>query len=413
MLAFFIANKFRKGRRKSGILSLISIISTLSVAIGIAALIIGLSAMNGFEKELNQRVLSLIPHGKIYTLSNKGILNWGDIQKDILSQPHVTSATPIIEFAGLLENGNYLKTVQVQGLDLEQEQKISVLANYILDQSWNDFTANKQQIIIGVGLANDLKVKKGDWVTLLIPISSDSTNQFKQPKRVRLNIAGIMDFSGDIGNGLVILPIQDAQKYNNLGDAVTSIKINFDDVYNANYLISQLALNLELPLSFSSWEENYGYMYHDIQMIRQIMYLAMVVVISVACFSIVSALVIAVKDKQRDIAILKTLGATNRLITMVFVFYGIISGFFGSLLGVILGVFISSQLSNISHLFEVIMGKKILNSHIYFIDFLPSEIHIKDILIVFLTTMLLSLIASYYPSKRACKVDPVKILNNF
>ncbi|MBI0031956.1 lipoprotein-releasing ABC transporter permease subunit LolE [Gilliamella sp. B14384G15] len=410
-LSLNTAIKFRKGRRKSGMVSLISIISTFSIAIGIAALIIGLSAMNGFERELHNRVLSVVPHGQFYP--EYGYLdNWRDVRDELKRNSHIVSATPFVNFTGLIENASKLGAVEVEAIDPNQEKSISTLPNYVLNNQWQNFKADSQQIIIGSGLAKTLAVKEKDWVTLLIPVSSDS-NQLKPPKRVRLQVVGILDLSGSLSNNVALLPLADAQKLLNMGGSVTGIMVNVDNVYQARYIISQAALALDENLSFNSWEQTYGFMYRDIQMIRQIMYLAMIVVIGVACFNIVSTLVIAVKDKQRDIAILKTLGATNRLIKHIFIWYGVISGLIGSLIGVILGVILSWQLSNIMELVESLMGHKILNSNIYFVDFLPSEIHLFDVVIVFITAMLLSLVASYYPAQRACKIDPAPVLSSY
>jgi lipoprotein-releasing system permease protein len=411
-LSLITAIKFRKGRRKSGMVSLISIISTLSIAIGIAALIIGLSAMNGFERELHNRVLSVVPHGQLYPDSGN-LENWRHVQQELTKNKNIVSAVPFVSFTGLIENGSKLGAVEVQGLDPEQEQQISALPNYVLNHKWQEFKADNQQVIIGSGLAKSLAVKEGAWVSLLIPVSASGSTQLKPPKRVRLQVIGILDLSGSLSNNVALLPLVDAQKLLNIGDSVTGIMINVNDVYRATQIIGQAALSLDDTLSFNSWENSFGFMYRDIQMIRQIMYLAMIVVIGVACFNIVSTLVIAVKDKQRDIAILKTLGATNRLIKHIFIWYGVISGLIGSLIGVILGVILSWQLSNIMGGLESLMGHKILNSNIYFIDFLPSEIHFFDVAIVFITAMLLSLIASYYPAKRACKIEPARILNSF
>lgn len=410
-LSLITAIKFRKGRRKSGMVSLISIISTLSIAIGIAALIIGLSAMNGFERELNNRVLSVVPHGQFY--SPYGNLdNWRQIQEELKGDDNIVSTAPLVSFTGLIENGSKLGAVEIQGVDPKQENSISALPNYVLNDKWQSFESDNQQIIVGAGLAQRLSIKEGSWVSLLIPVSS-SSNQLKPPKRVRLQVAGILELSGSLSNNIALIPLTDAQKLLDIGDSVTALMVNVNQVYQANKIIAQATLHIEESLSFTSWEYSFGFMYRDIQMIRQIMYLAMIVVIGVACFNIVSTLVIAVKDKQRDIAILKTLGATNQLIKHIFIWYGVISGLIGSLMGVILGVVLSWQLSNIMGVIESIIGYKLLNGHIYFIDFLPSEIHLLDVVIVFITAMLLSLIASYYPAKRACKIDPARILNSF
>lgn len=410
-LSLITAIKFGKGRRKNGVVSLISIISTLSIAIGIAVLIIGLSAMNGFERELHNRVLSIVPHGQFYP-EYGNLNNWRHVQQELKQNSNIVSAVPFVSFTGLIENGSKLSAVEVQGIDLEQEKKVSALPHYVLNNKWQEFKVDNQQIIIGAGLAKTLAVKENDWVSLLIPVSS-SPNQLKPPKRVRLQIEGILELSGSLSNNIALLPLKDAQKLLNIGDSVTGVMVNVNDVYQASHIISQAALSLDESLSFNSWEKIYGFMYRDIQMIREIMYLAMIVVIGVACFNIVSTLVIAVKDKQQDIAILKTLGATNCLIKHIFIWYGVISGLIGSLIGVILGVILSWQLSNIMRTVESLLGHKILNSNIYFVDFLPSEIHLFDVMIVFITAMLLSLIASYYPAKRACKIEPARVLNSF
>lgn len=410
-LSLITAIKFRKGRRKSGMVSLISIISTFSIAIGIAALIIGLSAMNGFERELHNRVLSVVPHGQFYP--EDGYLdNWREVQNELKHNRHIVSAMPFVNFTGLIENASKLGAVEIEGVDPDQEKSVSTLPKYVLNNQWQKFKADSQQIIIGAGLAKNLAVKERDWVTLLIPVSS-GPNQLKPPKRVRLQVIGILELSGSLSNNIALLPLADAQKLLNMGDSVTGVMVNVDNVYQSKYIMSQVALALDENLSFNSWEQTYGFMYRDIQMIREIMYLAMIVVIGVACFNIVSTLVIAVKDKQRDIAILKTLGATNRLIKHTFIWYGIISGLIGSLIGVMLGLILSWQLSSIMAIVESLIGHKILNSNIYFVDFLPSEIHLFDVVIVFITAMLLSLVASYYPAQRACKIDPARVLSSY
>lgn len=413
-LAFNIAQRFRKARKGTGLISLVSTISTFSIALGVAALIIGLSAMNGFEKELQRRVLSVIPHGEIYQ-RNQPLQNWQNIQNQLNKQDVVKETAPYVSFTGIIEVGSKLEAALVKGINVDDYSQSARLKDFTEKGSWDKFKAEEQQLIIGKGLAHALSVDVGDWVTLLIPQLSQGNDesvitQIQAPKRVRVQIAAILNLSGELGSKMALMPLADAQKQLALGDAVTGIMVNVSDIYQANSLLYRAASSLNTLVYIKSWEYEYGYMYRDIQLIRSIMYLAMIVVIGIACFSIVSTLIVAVKDKSNDIAILKTQGASNTLIRRIFVYYGFIAGITGSLVGVILGVLVSLNLSSIMRLIEYISGRHILSGDVYFIDFIPSQLRISDVLIVLATALILSLIASVYPSRRASKIDPVKIL---
>lgn len=405
----FIGIRFKRGRRRGSLISLISIISTLSIALGMIVLIVGLSAMNGFERELRNRILSVIPHAEFYSQTGT-VSNWQNISNQLMNAKHIISVAPYISFTGLLENGNKLSAVLVKGINIKKEPTISSLPNFVSKEGWKKFAHNQDAIILGKGLAKHLNVQQGDWLTLLVP--DINNHQLKSLKRIRVEVAGILSLSGNLGHKFVLISLQSAQRYMHIGDSVTGLMANVDDVFNAHQLAMAAASQITKTLSFSSWEYEYGYMYRDIQMVRSIMYLAMALVIGISCFSIVSTLVIAVKDKQGDIAILKTLGAPNQLIRNVFLYYGFISGITGSVIGCTIGAVIALNLSYIVEFIQSIIGQKFLDGQIYFVDFIPSELHFSDIFAVFITTMVLSLIASYYPARRACKIDPARVLNN-
>ncbi len=232
-----------------------------------------------------------------------------------------------------------------------------------------------------------------------------------QPKRVRLHIAGILQLSGQLDHSFAMIPLADAQQYLDMGSSVSGIALKMTDVFNANKLVRDAGEVTNSYVYIKSWIGTYGYMYRDIQMIRAIMYLAMVLVIGVACFNIVSTLVMAVKDKSGDIAVLRTLGAKDGLIRAIFVWYGLLAGLFGSLCGVIIGVVVSLQLTPIIEWIEDLIGHQFLSSDIYFIDFLPSELHWLDVFYVLVTALLLSLLASWYPARRASNIDPARVLS--
>ncbi|KAB0884854.1 lipoprotein-releasing ABC transporter permease subunit LolE [Cronobacter muytjensii] len=408
-LSLLIGLRFSRGRRRSGMVSLISVISTVGIALGVAVLIVGLSAMNGFERELNNRILAVVPHGEIEPVEQPW-RGWQEVVTRVENVNGIVAAAPYVNFTGLVESGANLRAIQVKGVDPAQEQRLSALPRYVQNNAWQDFQAGKQQIIIGKGVADALKVKQGDWLSIMIP-NSDADHKLLQPKRVRLQVAGILQLSGQLDHSFAMVPLADAQGYLNLGDSVTGVAIKVNDVFNANQLVRDAGQVTDAYVYIKSWINTYGYMYRDIQMIRAIMYLAMVLVIGVACFNIVSTLVMAVKDKSSDIAVLRTLGAKDGLIRAIFVWYGLLAGLLGSVSGVVVGVLASWQLTAIIHAIEKLIGHHFLSGDIYFIDFLPSELHVLDVVYVLVTALVLSLLASWYPARRASRIDPARVLS--
>ncbi|ROP49354.1 lipoprotein-releasing system permease protein [Enterobacter sp. BIGb0383] len=408
-LSLLIGLRFSRGRRRSGMVSLISVISTVGIALGVAVLIVGLSAMNGFERELNNRILAVVPHGEIEPV-NQPWNNWNSALAKVEKVPGVLAAAPYIQFTGLMESGANLRAIQIKGVDPQQESRLSTLPQFVQNGAWSQFKGGEQQIIIGKGVADALKVKQGDWVSIMIP-NANADNKLLQPKRVRLQVAGILQLSGQLDHSFAMIPIDDARQYLEMGDSVTGIAIKVQDVFNANVLVRDAGEVTNSYVYIKSWIGTYGYMYRDIQMIRAIMYLAMVLVIGVACFNIVSTLVMAVKEKSSDIAVLRTLGAKDGLIRAIFVWYGLLAGLLGSLCGVVVGVVAALQLTPIIKGIERLIGHRFLSGDIYFIDFLPSELHWMDVVYVLATALALSLLASWYPARRASNIDPARVLS--
>ncbi|WP_447879183.1 lipoprotein-releasing ABC transporter permease subunit LolE [Serratia fonticola] len=408
-LSLLMALRFSRGRRRGGMVSLISVISTIGIALGVAVLIVGLSAMNGFERELQNRILAVVPHGEIETVKQP-FTGWPEILQRVEKVQGILAAAPYINFTGLMENGAQLRAVQVKGVDPAQEKQLSALPSYVQGNAWANFKSGEQQVILGKGVADALGVKQGSYVTVMIP-NSDPEMKLLQPKRIRLHVTGILQLSGQLDHSLAMVPLADAQQYLDMGDSVTGIAIKVNDVFAANKLVRDAGEVADATVYIKSWIGTYGFMYRDIQMIRAIMYLAMVLVIGVACFNIVSTLVMAVKDKSGDIAVLRTLGAKDGFIRAIFVWYGLLAGLVGSLSGVVVGVIASLQLTNIMKGIEKLMGHSFLSGDIYFIDFLPSELHWLDVAIVLGTAIVLSLLASWYPARRASRIDPARVLS--
>lgn len=258
-------------------------------------------------------------------------------------------------------------------------------------------------------MADALKVKQGDWVSIMIP-NSNPEHKLMQPKRVRLHVAGILQLSGQLDHSFAMIPLADAQQYLDMGSSVSGIALKMTDVFNANKLVRDAGEVTNSYVYIKSWIGTYGYMYRDIQMIRAIMYLAMVLVIGVACFNIVSTLVMAVKDKSGDIAVLRTLGErwfNSRHLCLVWIAGWVVRQ----------PVWCDYRRSCFTATYPIIewieklIGHQFLSSDIYFIDFLPSELHWLDVFYVLVTALLLSLLASWYPARRASNIDPARVLS--
>ena len=410
---FFISWRYQRGKQKNRLVSLISLFSSVGIALGVAVLIIGLSAMNGFERELNQRVLSVVPHAELYSYNgneNVPIQAGERLEKLVSENPNVSAVSPFVSFTGLIENGSQLKIAQVRGVDPKKQDQVSQLSHYIPAEQWQAFH-QEGGLILGAGIAKDLSVEAGDEVTLLLPQPTED-GKLAQPLRFSLPVTGILKLEGQLDHSYALLPLTKAQELLEYSpQEISGVELSL----KAPFAVNQLALpelnTFEQPLYLNTWIDKFGYMYNDIQLIRAVMYIAMVLVIGVACFNIISTLIMAVKDKQGDIAIMRTLGANNRFIKQIFLWYGLISGMKGAVIGLILGVLLALNLTAIIKSLEQFFGVKLLSDGIYFIDFLPSELHWQDIVYVLLATLVLSLCASLYPASRAAKLSPAQILS--
>lgn len=410
---FFISFRYQKDQQKNRLVSLISRFSTVGIALGVMVLIIGLSAMNGFERELHQRVLSVVPHAEIYASGkdNARPLQQGEmLQKRVQNNPLVRAVSPYISFTALVENGAQLKIAQIRGIDPKRQQQVSRLHQFIPESDWQLF---QQQggIILGAAIAKQLEVEQGDDVTLLLPQQSDD-GKLRQPLRHSVEVAGVLRLDGQLDHSYALISLPEAQEmleYKN--NEIHGIELALHSPFAVSELTFSELADYPEALSMESWIGKFGYMYNDIQLIRTIMYIAMVLVIGVACFNIISTLIMAVKDKQGDIAILRTLGADSRFIRRIFLWYGLQAGMKGALFGVLFGTILALNLTPIMRAIEQFFGIKLLSDGVYFVDFLPSELHYADLFWVLLATFVLSLIASLYPAMRAAKLSPAKVLS--
>lgn len=410
---FFISWRYQRGKQKNPLVALIAKFSAIGIALGVAVLIVGLSAMNGFERELNQRILAVVPHIEIFSApqaKDPTIHHWKNLEKRLQQNPQIKGISPFVSFTALVENGSKLKVVQVKGVEKQAEDKVSSIGNFVQEQGWNKFE-KEGGLVLGSGIAKELDVKVGDWITLLI--SQQNGDEQFQPTREPVQVTAILRLDGQLDYSYALLPLAQAQTFLTYQpDQITGVELKLDDPFSVRNLDLSMLNDYPQILYMQNWISKFGYMYRDIQLIRTVMYIAMVLVIGVACFNIVSTLIMAVKDKQGDIAIMRTLGANNAFIKRIFIWYGLQAGMKGCLIGIVLGIILALNLTTFIQGIEWVIGKKLLSGDVYFVDFLPSELHWSDVLMVLIAALALSLMASLYPASRAAKLQPAQVLSS-
>ncbi len=408
MLAFELAQRFRKTRSEQRFISFISMSSTVGIGLGCFVLIVLLSVMNGFEKELTSRILSVVPHGELYSKSESGIENL-DAQLYRLSQDsRIASVTPYTGLTGMLQSKGELKAISVTGILVDSVGE--KYAERVTSEDWQRLSEHKNGLIVGKGIMSSMGLKIGDTVQVLIPqITQDLT--FKAPRSITLSVSGVLSVGGELDNQLGLMHLKTASEAIGIASQAQGIQFTLKDPFSAYDTMRDIGYHYPQAVYMSDWTRTQGHLYNDIQLVRAVVYIALTLVIAVACFNIVSSLVMAVRDKQAAIAILKTMGATDRLIRNAFVLQGVINGVIGISVGVLLALLVAPNLSGIVRFIEVAIGIEILSGDIYFIDFLPSDLHWQDVVVTVVVAMFLSVGATIYPAQKAAKVSPSSALH--
>ncbi|MFM5125617.1 lipoprotein-releasing ABC transporter permease subunit LolE [Aeromonas veronii] len=409
-LPLFLGLRYSRSRRRNGFIAFISASSLIGIALGVMALILGLSAMNGFERELKDRVLSVVPQGELDAVE-RPLPDWPRLRDYLLAQPGVEAAAPVIRLNGLLEHGSALKGVQLRAVLPDLEANLSDAGKYMTGRGLRELQPGERGVILGKTIADKLGVKVGDTLGLLLPQGGDQTG-IKNPRREALTVVGLLEIGGQLDGLLGFMHLADAQAITGMGSDVEGFSLRVIDVLKAQSITVAAAQQFPHHVYIRSWMNSQGYLYQDIQMVRTVMYVVMLMVVAVACFNIVSTLVMAVNEKRSEIAILKTMGASPGQIRLTFVIQGMVNGVAGALLGALLGGLLSSKLTQILSVVEKLIGHRFLNPDIYFIDFLPTELHMQDLLIVTGAAILMSLVATLYPAWRASGLVPSRELGH-
>lgn len=415
-LSIFLGWRYVRSRHGNGFSAFISASSTIGIALGVTVLIVVLSAMNGFERELSQKLLSIVPHVELVSV-NEPIINWPESIKRIQDEQSVIAAAPVIKMTGMLQHGLKLKAIEVRGVDANLETHVSSITDYIIAGKWQALASieqNNDPIILGSGVANKLSVTLGDKIQLLLPPpegSGDVKDVFSAPITRHVEVAGIFKFGGTIDETLAYIPLDiasDVMGYK--ANETQSIRLKVDDVFAAPKIARKVAYNFDHYVYINNWTRTQGHLFNDIQLVRMVMFIVLVLVIGVASFNIVSTLIMAVNEKQGDIAILKTMGASSKTIMLAFIAQGLVNGVVGSLLGALCGVYLSLNLTSIISAIEQLIGVTFLSGDVYFINYLPSVLNANDVYGTVITALIMSFLATLYPAWRATKIEPAQVL---
>lgn len=401
----FIGLRYTRSKRRNQLFSFISLASIIGLTLGVSVLIVVLSVMNGFERELQQRVLGLVPHAKIYGYQT--LPDWQQLAADIIQHPNVVGVAPIVEMQGMLSTGNKVEPVFVTGIDPDYEKDVSIIENFMLAGRLEDLSPGAFGIVLEQSLAKKLGLSLGERITLILP-DALVTPAGIMPRFKRFILVGTFDVSADLGRALVMVNGQDAARMLRIGDHVHGMRIKLDDLFLAPRVSWQLAASLPGEYYSSDWTRSFGNLYRAILMQKTMISLLLVLIVTVAVFNIVATLIMFVNDKKGDIAILQTMGNSHASIMLIFVVQGMVIGVLGTIFGVALGSTIASYIKEIHLWLESILNRPLLDA--YFIHYLPSEINWYEVGSIAVFAFSLSILATIYPAWRAVHTDPAEAL---
>ena len=405
-----MALRFLRSKRYGALARFMSIASIAGIAAGVCALIIGLSAMNGFEFELKNRVLSLIPSATITSESG----GFSDIKSDIKmleSTKGVIAASGVVSLEGVFSKNQDFAPAALIGIDIEKEIKVIDFERFMSCKA-NALAQNEDEypVILGNGILKKLNLKIGDSVELITIDKGSLENPLSSPAKATFKIVGTIKTGGQIDSALAFTNLKSALKISGL-KSPDSIHVKVSNMLLVEKTLENSLLNFKEPVKLTSWMQSQGKLYKDINLIRNIMYLAMILVMAVACFNIISNLIMSVSEKSREIAILLTMGMKKQQITAIFTLMGFLQGLRSTVIGVVLGCSLSYLITPFTSNFKNYFGFELLNENIYFINFIPSVLSFTDVLIVTVCSLLMSILAALYPAIKASKISPANELS--
>jgi lipoprotein-releasing system permease protein len=406
-----LGTRYLRSTHRRGFVSFIALISIAGLMLGVAVLIVVLSVMNGFERELRARILTVTSHATLMGLDGP-LPQWREARAAALSQPGVTGAVPYIEAQAMFALDQRLTGALVRGVDPQEEAQVVGLGRQLLSGRLDDLQPGRYRIVLGDALAQELGAQRGSQIVLIAPEGS-ATPTGVVPRMRRFEVSGIFH-SGmyEFDRGLALVHLADAARLYRLGDQVSGIRIALADPFTAPLAVRQLALRLGGGFYVSDWTRNHANFFRSIEMTKGMLFVILSMMVGVAAFNIVATLVMIVKEKQTDIAILRTMGAAPGSIMSAFALQGLLIAIAGILLGVLLGVLVATNLESLVHGLERLTGQRFLDAKVYFMSDLPAHVEMLDVLRISGVALLLCTLATLYPAWRAARTAPAEALRH-
>ncbi len=404
----FVGLRYVRAKRRNHFISFISLTSMLGVALGVMALITVLSVMNGFEKELTGRILGMASHATIFQQGD-ALADWRGLADQIKQHERIVGVAPYFRAEGMLVNGQQVNGTIIRGILPEEEPQVSVIADRMLGGKFADLQAGGFGIIIGTELARTLGVVNGDKITLIIPQAS-VTPAGIIPRLKRFTVTGIFEIGmHEFDSALALIHLDDAKKlFRQQG--ISGLRLKTDDILQAPIVSREIARDLPGAYAVVDWTQRHANFFKALKTEKTVMFVILTLIVAVAAFNIISTLVMVVTDKQADIAVLRTLGASPASIMQIFIIQGVVIGLTGIVLGVIGGIALASNVETLVQKIEQTFQVEFLPSSIYYISELPSEINWPDVAAITIVAFLFCLLATIYPAWRAAKTQPAEAL---
>jgi lipoprotein-releasing system permease protein len=408
-LSIFVGLRYTRSRRRNHFISFISMISTIGIALGVIVLITVLSVMNGFHKEVRERILGMASHGDIQALDGR-METWPEAMTLARRHPDVLAAAPYIEGQAMLSHQRDVTGAVVRGVDPALEPEVVDVARHMIAGGLDDLAPGAFNVILGKELAAVLGVTIGDKVTVIVP-KITTTVIGSVPRLKRFTVTGLFEVGmGEYDRGVALVHIADAALLQQLGDAVSGVRLRITDVWEARRVAFELAESLEGRYRVLNWTDYHRNFFAALKMEKRMMGLLLFFIVVIAAFNIVSTLVMMVVDKQSDIAILKTFGASPGQVMRIFIVQGATLGAIGTLVGVVLGLLLALNVESVVAAVERLFGLQFIDPSIYYIAKLPSDVQITDVLMIGVGSFLLSLLMTLPPAWRAYRTQPAEAL---